>query len=410
MPDDPLDLKSGIPWWPVKNGLLHAFPRLDRDRRCDVAVIGAGITGALVADGLARAGHDVVVLERGEVGWGSTAASTALVQYEIDTSLRDLAGFVGARDATRAYLACADAVARIGTLARAVRDVAYEPVGSLYYASRAADAPELREECAARRDAGLEVEWLDRAALAGRYGLRAEGAILSARAARLDPYRFASRLLHRLRRRGAAVHDRTPVVALEAGPRGVVLRTDRGQRIDARHVVVAAGYECERWLAQRVACNRSTYAFVTDPQPAGALGPLARTLVWETARPYLYLRTTIDRRLIVGGADDDVDVPARRDRRVDAKARTLGRRVRALFPHLDTAPAFAWGGTFAETADGLPFFGPHAQHGSRVLFAMAYGGNGITYAMLGADVLRAHIERKAHPLKRLFGFARLQRS
>ena len=73
------------------------------------------------------------------------------------------------------------------------------------------------------------------------------------------------------------------------------------------------------------------------------------------------------------------------------------------------APAFAWGGTFAETADGLPWFGPHPQHGPRVLFAMAYGGNGITYSMLGAGLLRATVERRAHPLQALFGFGRAER-
>jgi len=70
-------------------------------------------------------------------------------------------------------------------------------------------------------------------------------------------------------------------------------------------------------------------------------------------------------------------------------------------------PAFAWAGTFAETADGLPFFGPHPQWGPRVQFAMAYGGNGITYSMIGAGLLRASIEGKQHPLARLFSFQRL---
>lgn len=68
---------------------------------------------------------------------------------------------------------------------------------------------------------------------------------------------------------------------------------------------------------------------------------------------------------------------------------------------------FSWAGTFAETADGLPFFGPHDQWGPRVHFAMAYGGNGITYSMIGAQLLRAGIERRAHPLAGLFGFGRL---
>src|SRR5690606_34572249 len=109
---------------------------------------------------------------------------------------------------------------------------------------------------------------------------------------------------------------------------------------------------------------------------------------WETAHPYLYLRSTADNRLLVGGEDDALDVPARRDARVDAKARTLAGKVGRLFPHLRLTPTFAWAGTCAETRDGLPFFGPHRQWGPRVHFAMAYGGNGITYSMIGAGIVR----------------------
>jgi glycine/D-amino acid oxidase-like deaminating enzyme len=93
---------------------------------------------------------------------------------------------------------------------------------------------------------------------------------------------------------------------------------------------------------------------------------------------------------------------------VAAKAERLLRKAQALFPALPLRPAFAWGGTFAETADGLPFFGAHPRYGPRVLFAMAYGGNGITYAMAGAGLLRALAERRRHPLAAIFGFARLQ--
>ena len=115
------------------------------------------------------------------------------------------------------------------------------------------------------------------------------------------------------------------------------------------------GYASQRWLEQRVARNRSSYAFITDPIDAGALGRLRNTMVWESARPYLYLRATGDRRLLVGGLDDAIDIPARRDRRVQHKADKLMDQLLHWFPRLDPVPAFSWGGTFAETADGLPF-------------------------------------------------------
>lgn len=402
-----MDLKSGYPWWAVKNGLMHAFPPLERDLRCDVAVVGGGVSGALIADGFAAHGHEVAVLEQRDVGWGSSAVSTALLQYEIDTHMVDLARRHGEEAAVLAYRSCADAIDQLAAVAARVRDVGFRRSQSLYYASTRRHRSALREEFEARAARGFAVEWLGPGDVLERYGFEAPCAILSRTGAQVDCYRLALRIFAKLEAAGVHVHDRTRVETIEPDGRGVTLRTTAGATVRARHVVLAAGYAGQGWLRQRVARNRSSYAFVTDPIAPERLGVLRRTLVWESARPYLYMRSTSDDRLLVGGEDDAIDVAARRDRRVDAKAKRLRKQVAALFPELPLAPAFAWAGTFAETADGLPFFGPHAQYGPRVHFAMAYGGNGITYSMLGAGLLRALVERRRHPLAELFSFARL---
>ncbi len=404
-----MDLKSGYPFWAVSNGLMQAFPRLEADHRCDVAVLGGGITGALIADELARHGFDVAVLEQRDIGWGSTAASTALLQYEIDTHLVDLAERHGEADAALAYRACADAIDRLQETASAWRDVGFARNRSLYYASRRRDVPALEKEHAARLRHGLDVELLSKERVREDYGFDAPAALLSTQAARVDPYRLTHRLLQRLRRQGASVFDRTRVNEIATTTRGATLRTEDGCTVRASHLVIAAGYASQHWLKDRVARNRSSYAMISDPLPESALGFLSDTLLWETARPYLYARGTSDRRLLLGGEDDRVDIPAKRDARVEKKARILLKRLHDLFPGLAITPAFSWAGTFAETEDGLPFFGAHPQWGPRVHFAMAYGGNGITYSMLGAGLLRARIERRPHPLWPLFSFQRLDR-
>ncbi len=402
-----MDLKSGYPYWAIKNGLMHAFPRLEADLRCDIVVLGAGITGALIADELASHGHDVMVLDQRDVAWGSTAASTALLQYEIDTHAIDLSARYGNAAALLAYQSCLSAISQLEAVARSVGDVDFARCESVYYASARRDQAAVADEFEWRLAHGFPVRMLGRSALQAEYGINKSLAIVSAVAARVDPYRLASRLLRRLQRQGTRIFDRTRVTTIQANSRTVRLTTSNNLSITAKHAVIANGYEAQRWLRQRVAQNRSSYAYISDPIDRAELGWLAHGLLWESARPYLYLRTTGDGRVLVGGEDDDRDIPARRDRRVERKASLLHRKLRRLLPQLSAAPAFAWAGTFAETRDGLPLFGRHPQYGPRVLFALAYGGNGITYSMLGAGLLRAQIERRRHPLSKLFSFARL---
>ena len=402
-----MDLKSGYPFWAVKNGLMHAFPALRQDHQCDVAVIGGGITGALIADRLSRHGHQVAVLEQRDVAWGSTAASTALLQYEIDTHLVDLAKRYGEAQAVLAYRACSDAVVDLEQMASPFPDADFAAQDSLYCASTRWQQRAVRREFELRDKQHFDVEWIDGRALEQDYGIDAAGAILTRPAARVDPYRLAYRLLMRLKRRGSQVFDRCTITGIEPSARGVTLRSQDGATVKARHVVMAAGYASQQWLPKKVAKLRSSYAFITDPMDADALGYLADTLVWESARPYLYLRSTGDGRLLVGGEDDAIDIPSRRDRRVASKQATLQKKLARLLPGMEVRPAFAWAGTFAETDDGLPFFGPHEALGPRVQFAMAYGGNGITYSMIGASLLQARIEGRKHPLAKLFGFQRL---
>ena len=264
----------------------------------------------------------------------------------------------------------------------------------------------MRDECELRARHGFAVEWLDSDAVRERFAFDAPAAILSQEGARVDPYRFASRLLQRLARQGVEIYDRSRVDAIKPGRGGVTLTLENGSTVRAGHLVLAAGYASQQYLRARVARNRSSYAFVTDPLSDASVGALRELLVWESARPYLYLRSTGDGRLVVGGEDDTVDIPDRRDARVNSKAAKLVRKVAKRFPQLQLEPVFSWAGTFAETEDGLPWFGAHRELGPRVLFAMAYGGNGISYSMLGAGLLRAIVERRKHPLQALFAFTR----
>src|SRR5579871_878608 len=229
-----MDLYSGTPFWVRRAGLLQTYPRLDHDLDVEVLVVGARITGALVAHELSRAGLDVAVVDRRDVATGSTGATTGMLLYDTDSSLAELTDRLGEAAAVRVYQLGIDAIDRLEAIAASVGECGFARRPSLYFASRRRDTTSLRLEFERRRAAGLEVRWLDRADVAGEFGFESDAAILSSQAAELDSYRFTHGVLAAAAARGVRIYDRTCVslpAATDARTERVVVSTSDGHRI-----------------------------------------------------------------------------------------------------------------------------------------------------------------------------------
>jgi glycine/D-amino acid oxidase-like deaminating enzyme len=400
------EVRSSNPYWLLRDGMGDAHPTLAGSIECDVAIIGAGITGVLVADALVATGRRIVILDSRDVALGSTAATTALLQYEIDTHLTDLVAQLGADLAARAYLACAASFAifeqRFPEILAASN---YRRVPSLYLAADASAVSILQAELAARRALGLQCTWLGSAELFERYRCRRPGAILSALGAQLDPLKFTQGLVAGLERHGVRLFARSRVTGVVERGERLQLDVDGGARVDAAHVVVAAGFEAGNFLPRPVANIDNTYALVTEPLRDLAFA-LTLPLIWESSRPYIYMRGTPDGRIIVGGEDLPFKNAAAREAMLGRQVRRLAMRYRELFEQDLPAIACAWAGSFANTADGLPFIGRAPGMHPAVLFALCYGGNGITFGVHAGDMIRAAIEGRTHELDAVFGFFR----
>ncbi|MES2691948.1 MAG: FAD-dependent oxidoreductase [Verrucomicrobiota bacterium] len=403
-----MDLLSSRPFWPIRDGLPATFPPLEKHATCDVAIIGGGISGAMTAHLLTTAGLDVVVLDRRDVAHGSTAGNTGLLLYETDQPMVRLAERLGRECAERAFLRCRAAVRAIEKLTRKSHiECGFEWKENLYLAAEKSHVGWLREECALRQETGLDVEWWPRGRIAAESSLPHAAGIFSRGSARIDAYRLTYGLLLAAQKGGARVHDRTAVTKWKFGPRGVTLETSRGARVRARHLVVAAGYEAERFLPEPVGELHSTFALATEPIADFPGWPAKQCLLWDTGDPYLYLRTTTDGRVIMGGYDEPFRDPQSRDRMLAAKTAALKRRFRQLFPKIKFEVATEWAGTFGISSDGLPFIGRH-RGVPHTWFALGFGGNGTTFSLIAAEILRAGILGDRDPDAGLFGFERAE--
>jgi glycine/D-amino acid oxidase-like deaminating enzyme len=396
------DLHGGrSPWFAA---LPHPpRPAVSESLKCDALVVGAGITGSLVAERLTRQGLDVVIVDRELPGCGSTAASTSMLLWEIDRPLRQLSETYGFERASRAYRASLEAVAGLRALvARLGIACDMRAMNSLYLASGESSTG-LQEEHRGRVRAGLPGEFLDHATLLDKFGIARAGALVSPGAADADPLQLSLGLLRTAVVRGARLFE-AEATAFDAAGRSVQVCLSNDREIEARAVVLATGYVMPDIVRSSVHEVSSSWAIATPPQPEQLWSD--GTLIWEDARDYLYARTTRAGRIIIGGEDStEIVEPEARDRLIPEKSGVLAQRLATLWPVANTDIEFRWAGTFDTTRDGLPLIGPVA--GTKGVYAAyGYGGNGITFSFLAACLIGDLIAGKTSPLLHDFAIDR----
>lgn len=400
-----MDLKSGLPYWLARHGMPYEYPTLRKDIKTDVLILGGGITGALVAHQLLKKGVESIIIDGRTIGLGSTCASTALLQYEIDTPLHELQHKVGFENAVLAYRYCALSIDMLKEIAASIHFDAFEPRKSLYYAAKKSDTTFLSNEFNIRKDNGFDVEWLHEEAIKERYGFSSAAAILSSKAAQTNAYLFAHDLHQHAISKGIAVYDRTMAVKISHHKSGVELITNKGFRVKAGTLIYANGYEAVKYIDKKIVDLSSTYAICSEQLSADEMPALKDTLLWNTADPYLYLRTTPDNRLLIGGRDEPFYNPTRRDALLPSKAKQLKKDAEKLFKGFTCNEEFSWTGTFGSTKDGLPYIGSWKKL-PRSYFALGFGGNGITFSVVAAEIIAAAISGKPSVFRNIFNFDR----
>ncbi|WP_439814642.1 NAD(P)/FAD-dependent oxidoreductase [Zavarzinia sp. CC-PAN008] len=356
----------------------------------DVAIVGAGVMGAMLADRLAGSGARVALFDRRPPAAGSTAASTALVMWGMDVPLTHLARDIGAEEAARRWRRVYQAVQR---LARHVDEGGLDARRidrpELYLAGTLLDVEALAAEGAARQAAGLPSTFLDAADVGRRFDIAPRAALLSGGACEVDPVRLTHALLQRAIAAGATITWPSNVIGLDEDAQRVRLYLEDGGRVSADHVVIAGGYERALALLPDDFELLSSFAIATPPGTA----PLWRenALIWEASDPYLYTRATADGRVIAGGGDEETTDPQARDALMDAKTRMLRRRLGELADTPEPVVDCAWSALFGTSPDGLPAVG-RAQGQARTWLASGFGGNGVSFAALAAELIAAELE------------------
>ncbi|MFF2886585.1 NAD(P)/FAD-dependent oxidoreductase [Paenibacillus sp. NPDC057967] len=397
------ELHTGQLYWPTTRSDSRPYPALKEAATAQVAIIGGGMSGINCAYAFSTAGLDTLLVERGEIAEGSTSANTGMLQYCNDTMLCDLIDQIGKTNAQLFYKRCLQAVDELEQAAASLPvSVGFKRRSSLYFASTEQDLPKLRKEYEALREACLPVEFWTADEIAKHFPFKKPGAIITHGDAEVNPFHFVNTLADAAAKAGARLHEHTDIVRHEKLPDGRHrLHTSRGHTIDADYIVCAVGYEPEELRSKLVQSNMNrSYSIVTQPMPEPLLKQWHQQwLIWETARPYLYMRTTEEGRIIAGGLDEGIEQPVHSEEILRKRGEQLLDKIQSLFPDWPLAIEYRWNATFGESRDNLPFIGEDPALPG-VYYSLGYGGNGTVYSMIGARTILGLLqgEYASHPL------------
>ncbi|WML49101.1 FAD-dependent oxidoreductase [Neobacillus sp. PS3-34] len=398
-----MDIMSGTYYWPATFPSPPSYPRLEEDLECDVLIVGGGSSASQCSYYLADSGLKVAVIEKGKIGSGSTSSNTALIQYSGEKMFTNLINSFGKEYISRHLQLLQEAINEIEAASKvAAINCEFSRRDSLYSASCNEDVDKLKKEYEFLQQQRLKVDFLLKEEIEEKYPFSRDAAIYSYGDGELNPFRFTHALIDYAASKGIQVFENTEMNGhhYDAQNKRMIISTKAGHSISAGRVIFAAGYEGIDIRKELLVSFVSTYTVTSKP-----VNDLSswynRTLLWETARPYLYLRTTADNRIIIGGLDDNTNYPEDRDSKLIHKRDKLVDEFNKMFPAIHFEPEYYLTAFYGGTTDGLPIIGIYDEYPNSY-FLLAFGDNGTVYSQMLAKIIVEDIIKGNSPNLELY--------
>jgi glycine/D-amino acid oxidase-like deaminating enzyme/nitrite reductase/ring-hydroxylating ferredoxin subunit len=355
--------------------------RLARDERADTVVIGSGIAGLSTAYELSQQGHAVVVLDRGKIGKGMTARTTAHLTSPPDDSFESVTKVRGEKLARMFYESHSRAIDRIEAIQDKEKiDCTFRRLDGYLFPALGKQPSELAPEYVTAKKLGVAVAWHTGVPFKGLGDLRC---LRYANQAAFHPLRYLRGLCTAIEKRGGKLFADTRVDDVSEDRDGVTVRTENGRSVQARWAVVATNSPINDsgTLSTKEAPYRTYAMALTIPKDT-----LKDGLYWDTLDPYHYVRPQPGRGnydyLIVGGADH------RTGEADDAQVRfeALEAWIRNLLPMLGSV-THRWSGQVLDPIDYSAFIGVNPGN-ENIFVATGDSGQGITHGVVASLVLK----------------------
>ncbi len=392
-------LGNGVPASPWNSGPTEAWPAIDRDLTCEVAVVGGGIVGASTALRLAVHGVSVVLIEARRIGGGVTGNSSAKLSalqglaYSTITRSRgaDAAFYYANLNATGIdFVRSAASQHRIGC--------SLTPRAGVSFAETEPGLETLGEELDAARSAGLAAEL----SASSDLPFPVTGALSLDGQANFDPLAWTRGAVGAAVRLGVQAFERSRVVGV-SGFRAREVRLQNGYKVRAERVVLATHVPI---------LDRGAYFARISPMTsfgvAGSVGAKAPQGMYLSVdgptRSIAPLAGTSRRGAILVGGD------GHRPGTADS-AHSLARLREYMRTRFETGSIdHEWGAHDQMSFDRTPLIGRLLPFDERVLVATGFSKWGLAAGAGASGVLVDHILGRDTTLMSTFDPGRLSRS
>jgi glycine/D-amino acid oxidase-like deaminating enzyme len=381
-----LQYVKGKPMFTNIDKVPKQYSYLTKDIQTDVIIVGGGVTGAILGYYFSKKNINCVILEKGRIGHCSTAASTSLLQYELDDNINALMEATTKDKLIRSYKLDIEALRDIDDFIKEYgNNCDYRVKDTLLYTSKKLEIKEIYEEYKIRKENNFDVNFLDEQNNPFSFDLKA-GVYCNSGGAQFDPYKYTHQLLKVSSEIGLRVYENTEAIKVNYDDSGVIVETSYGYKVKGKKIIVATGYNTELFSKRSFGTKTTTFNIGTKPI-SNFLGWHNRALIRDNDVPYNYLRTTEDNRIIFGGEDLNFVPDIFNEKAAKQKYDILEQRLKAMFKDIkDIEVEYSYCGAFASTKDNLGFLGPDPNN-ERLWYCLGYGANGILFSILGAKML-----------------------
>ncbi|MDA4118986.1 MAG: FAD-binding oxidoreductase [Thaumarchaeota archaeon] len=346
------------PLWPVEK----RFPALQNDLRKEVLVVGGGMAGISSALRLKRAGFDVALIERDEVGGPATGASSGVLYYGSGTNLVPAYELFGEENTNNLWRETAGVIDEIVKTARDEEiDCGIRSCGSIMVAKNDNEVVEIEEESKALKKLGLPGRMLSAEDVSAYFPLtRFKGGLGYDAVGQVHPARFASGLA---RTEGLEIYEQTPLLDWKEGNGGVHVKTPSGL-VRSSELVLATNTE---------PCFGMENHFELESS------------VILASEPTRKVRDVFPEEKIFWSMEEKYDLFYPRGDRLILELYALGEEKAKLayyFPGVEFKTERQWGEAWSKPSDWIPIVGKVSEH---VTAAIGMGDQGIIMSWLSGS-------------------------